>query len=562
MPSVPLPAAMTTFSITNSLLSGTIPSNLLSQLTSSEIVIDFSGNKLSGTIPSNLISSLPSGIERPSMSIAFSANALTGTIPSGLFPNTSAMQSIEYLLLDLSNNTLSGSVSASIFGFNGPSSELKSLSFYVASNRLTSVTENLLSGFTSLKSAYLVFSMNRITGTLPLFVNHVTSYDNLQILIVYIDTNQLTGTLPSTLLMENVSAFPNFERITLNCSDNALTGTIPSAIISFPTTVASVSITLDASRNALTGSIPSNLFASPPSEITLLLAGNKLSSLPMPSSIGSDSYKVYVDLSFNPLGGTIPDGLLGAYSSLATYQFTWIMNGCGFTGPLPQSGLGYRSQLSKYSVSLAKNAFSASYAWDTLFGFLVANNTRYATISFDLSSNQFGGELNFPGLGYKSGSFLSLDLSYNRFSSLFINESANFFSGLTLSGNTEMTGSIPSDLFDPLNSYFIVRKFSANHTKLSGNLGNLTNAQNLYFLDLSNTNIDFCQPSNRDAWIPISYLFCDLKHTNATLCPSKYPSACFTEDPIKSVSPTSSAAQLSANMIYAIAIALILAYCM
>jgi hypothetical protein len=231
----------------NSELVGTIPTDLFSQMARLK-ACDLSHNSLTGTIPR------PSSSTTPSTSalalLALNDNQLTGTIPIDLFtdlplqfcrmssnsligpiPTPSSSLQLRELILD--DNQLTGSIP--FFG-----NTLEKL--LVQENRLSELPFDLYASASSLK--VLKAYDNALDGSFATLSSPPWTADNLE--WIDVANNSLTGILPDSLWDLPLLRIAHFDW-------NAIGGTLPST--TNRTSSAMESLWLDS--NQLTGTIPS-----------------------------------------------------------------------------------------------------------------------------------------------------------------------------------------------------------------------------------------------------------------------------------------------------------------
>lgn len=106
-----IPTLMTKFVVSFNALSGSISSNLFSNLNTLPSMFQFSAdnNKISGTLPDTLFVPLRGKSSTTAFSIDFSFNSLTGSLPSTLISPLYALKTSNFLL-NLGYNSLQGSL--------------------------------------------------------------------------------------------------------------------------------------------------------------------------------------------------------------------------------------------------------------------------------------------------------------------------------------------------------------------------------------------------------------------------------------------------------------------
>ncbi|KAL6196928.1 hypothetical protein ACLB2K_032541 [Fragaria x ananassa] len=360
----------------NAEISGTIPEEWLSKISSHIQSLDLSYNQISGKLPfqfysfPNLIyiilshnqfdGTIPSSIcsIESLYTLALNNNQLSGEFPkewslwsnigsvdvsnnnlSGNFPSSMGIPSSLYLL-KMDNNQLSGKIPSALQNcsfFNG---------LFLGGNNFTGSIPCWIGSKVSTFSA-LQLRSNSLSGHIP---HQLCSLPSLQILDL--SHNRFSGIIPKCL--NNLTALVSghggwrvsgaFEVITvtakgreseyftsamfltiIDLSSNDLEGEIPEEISSL------VSLgTLNLSMNQLNGSIPSKIGNLYQLE-TLDLSLNRLSGH-IPQSLSNMTFLSHLNLSHNKLTGRIPSG-----NQLQTLVDPSIYEGnslCGF--PLPK----------------------------------------------------------------------------------------------------------------------------------------------------------------------------------------------------------------------------------
>ncbi|KAM5552472.1 hypothetical protein ABKV19_027032 [Rosa sericea] len=363
-------------SLENAGLSGAIPEEWLSKISSQIQWLDLSSNQISGKLPFRF-NSFPN-LE----SIVLSHNQFDGTIPSSIC----SIQSLDELALnnnqlsgefpkewslwsgiqmvDVSNNNMSGNIPSSM----GIPSSLFILK--IDNNQFSGEIPSALQNCSSLGRLYL--GGNKFTGSIPSWIgskvstfrvlqlqsnslsghipHHLCSLPSLQILDL--SHNRFSGTIPNCLNKLTsliygsyggwIAARVNYEVTTvtvkgraseyfssnarllfiIDFSHNDLEGEIPEEINSLVQLA-----TLNLSINQLSGNIPSRIGNLHLLE-TLDLSQNQLSGQ-IPQSLASLTFLSHLNLSCNNLTGRIPSG-----NQLQTLDDSSIYKGnpslCGF----------------------------------------------------------------------------------------------------------------------------------------------------------------------------------------------------------------------------------------
>ncbi|KAL3521317.1 hypothetical protein ACH5RR_019466 [Cinchona calisaya] len=270
-----LPSSMQKLSFCNDLslqsnaFTGNIP-DWIGEIRSLE-ALDLSDNTFSGQLPTSI------GQLRSLKLLNISTNSFLGVLPESM------NGCVNLLVLDISHNSFSGNIPSWVFRLG-----LQQLIF--SENRLVGSMENAFAASTENSRQKLValdISHNTLSGEIPSAIGYFSS---LQIL--NLSKNSLVAGIPS-----NIGELKLLD--ILDLSENQLNGSIPSEIGG----VASLD-KLILEKNFLTGDIPTSIGDC--SMLTYLsLSQNDLTG-PVPEAIAKLTYLQYVDLSSNKLTGTLP----------------------------------------------------------------------------------------------------------------------------------------------------------------------------------------------------------------------------------------------------------------
>ncbi|XP_004295502.1 PREDICTED: probable leucine-rich repeat receptor-like protein kinase At1g35710-like [Fragaria vesca subsp. vesca] len=346
--------------LSNAGISGAIPEEWMSNISTRIQFLDLSNNQISGKLPFHQYNF------QDLLEIDFSHNQFDGTIPSSLsgeFPKEwSLWSNIQSVVV--SNNNLSGNIPSSMGvpsslvmlkadnnQFNGEIPfALQNCSFlerlYLGGNKLSGSVPSWIGSKVS-KLTVLQLRSNSLSGHIP---HQLCSLPLLHFLDL--GHNRFSGTIPKCLnnLTSLVSGpdnswrfFRDFEETTvtikgreyftrlvwqmaiIDLSSNDLEGEIPEEISSLVSLV-----TLNLSMNQLSGSIPSKIGNLYQLE-TLDLSLNRLSGH-IPQSLSNMAFLCYLNLSHNKLTGRIPsDNQLQTLVDPSIYEGNSL---CGF--PLPK----------------------------------------------------------------------------------------------------------------------------------------------------------------------------------------------------------------------------------
>ena len=299
-----------------------IPIQQFQYLSKLKLLDCFENNGLTGTIPRELFDYLGN-----LSFIDLSHNILTGTIPLTSLVNLTSLQ-----YFGVGSNQLTGSLVIDTKDVGEGVSVLfpAMKGFDVSRNRLHGplVSTTTASSSSTLTIPYfsnalkvLYLHENQFTGSIP--HNYVEGCVNL--LIVTLSSNCLTGTLPSTMFCS--STFYNMKEIVFDglhssksCINraisfipnsgyvipNAVHGTIPICLLYLPHLTL-----LQLASNSFSGSIPIGVGNGKTLSSTLEsldLSNNQLTGI-VPQSVWFSNV-TNLDLSFNRLQGTLPEGML------------------------------------------------------------------------------------------------------------------------------------------------------------------------------------------------------------------------------------------------------------
>ena len=526
-----IPAQLRSLTISNSGLTGSISSSLLSLLSESLVSINLALNQLTGTIPADLFTNYAGASSCTAGTFHFNDNKLTGSIPDSLLSSGGiCTDSFELLLgnnlltgslpsslcsscpskihLDLTQNQLSGTISPSILdawfakGVSG-------LSFVVSNNSFTGAVPGIFANLpeviskratlAQLSSSFLDFSYNKFDSA---GLNVVTNTS------VYVQGDQTLN-----LAFNEISSLPDHfldsytGALTVDLTGNKIT-TLPAGFLHGITFSDPYTASVSLGQNLLT-SLPEDLFN---------------------SSLGFQS--LTFNVSNNPtLTSSLPSGLTSlAASSIEIYDLDF--SHCGFTGAIPN--MPFANRVWNMRFSFASNHLNNGSSGIRLSSFIGSANVAGITgFILDISDNAFVGALDVTQLSSLMRDALSdesgfyLNASGNSFTALAYDDNwASATYSLDISRNTLMTSAIfPESLF---NDSSHIRTLYASKTGITGVFPILTNADllQLYELDFSGSSgIDFCS-GNRTAWTTNDLSICKLYLTTAANCSDLYPSNC------------------------------------
>ncbi|KAL2650724.1 hypothetical protein R1flu_018852 [Riccia fluitans] len=279
------------FSLNDNHFAGPISSNLGGLPSLQSLILE--NNRFTGSIPPSL------GKLSQLQTLRLTNNRLTGSIPADL-SKAGALQEIT-----LDNNQLTGTIPVALTKLQ----QLQTLS--INSNRLSGSIPRYIGSFPSLTTVGL--SSNRLTGTVPAEIGGLTVSNQTGTVLITIDHNSLSGTLPNTL--SNVGS--------LIASYNRFTG-------GFPLSLCVNGYSVDLSHNLLDSGAPVGTVPANPKLQILDLSYNQIAG-PIPSWLSSVTSLTTLDISNNKFNaGEISASLLGLPVLETLKAFNNLLN-----SPLP-----------------------------------------------------------------------------------------------------------------------------------------------------------------------------------------------------------------------------------
>ena len=309
-----LPSTLTTFSIFNNLLTGSIPASLfdnyasITSTTPKSFAWSFSRNHLTGTLPPNLLTSLP-GYSNFFLNLDY--NSFTGPIPSTFLALTHGSTTLA-IQLTLNGNTFAGALPADLWGLPSNMPLISSLNINV--------------------------NDAAIAGTIPVAWISGYSFPKLGVLTLTLKDCQITGGLHSGVLPASAPVLTSY---LLELNSNSITLPIPSsllsAILAYPFTDPSFSsLSFYLNNNLLAGTLtlpaaPSTSTTMP--RITISAASNALTALNV--GVNASKYLQHLDVSFNSgLQGTVEN----LFSSSSSVMDTLYLQNTLMSGTMPFMG--------------------------------------------------------------------------------------------------------------------------------------------------------------------------------------------------------------------------------
>ncbi|KAK4433492.1 putative LRR receptor-like serine/threonine-protein kinase IRK [Sesamum alatum] len=381
-------AALTSLNFSGNQFLGPLPSTIWSMPVLKSL--DLSDNMLEGEIPQNI-----EGLNNLRV-IRLRNNKFTGEVPDGI-GNCLLLRSI-----DLSQNLLSGGLPRTMqklslcnvlllarnqFTWETPEwiGEMRSLeTIDLSENNFTGQLPDSLGKLQSLK--ILNVSKNALTGSLP-----ETMSNCINLVTFDISHNSLTGNLPSWLFKLGL------EQVLF--SDNRLSGSIDNAFTSSTDDSQKKLVILDISRNDLSGAIPAALGDFGSLQFLNMSMNSFLGSIL--ADIGQLKKLSILELSYNKLNGSIPSEL-GGLSSLDEMRLEKNSLGgeiplsIGNCASLKSLYLAHNEITGSVPASLAKlsNLHIVDLCFNKLTGTLPKQLENLVRLQlFNISHNQVEGEL-------------------------------------------------------------------------------------------------------------------------------------------------------------------------
>lgn len=343
-------------------LTGTFPAGLLSLIgaagtATSTFYMDISFNRVTGTIPSNFFSGF-SGKRFKTLQIDAYGMQLSGTIPPVLFSPLGSALMTTFSLNLASHSNLGGSIPSGLFVSGMIASAGGSVNVNFGSCALNgSIPDGIIATLPGNTAVYLDLSYNQLIGPLPSYLYttgddpslislnwrnnnlngsltnflsaSLTSNKTIPTFFVDLQYNQLTGTIPESLLLNYYTAKRDSDgdgtgqsqddsgKSFFSRSSSATDASDAAAALAPSGFLADQQFTLSLAHNQLTGTVP---------PLLLSASFNPASALPIGVSL---------DLSYNKLNDTVPSDLFAGVSSSLTGIFTVVLSGNQFTGTVP-----------------------------------------------------------------------------------------------------------------------------------------------------------------------------------------------------------------------------------
>ena len=312
----------------------------------------------------------------------------------------------------------------------------------IGGNNLTGSIPDGISALTALQM--LNFSNNALTGSIPASIGTMTSLQQ-----IFLSYNQLSGSIPAEL--GNLTNLFN-----LYLPYNAFTGSIPTSLGNLVNLQQ-----LWLAGNQLTGSIPTELGNLTKIQL-LYLQGNQLAGS-IPTSLGNLTDCIELFIYSNALTGSIPPEL----GNLTKLQRIWLTNN-SLTGTIP-------SELGNWAAIR-----DIQFGGNQLTGSIPASFGNLTTLTnLTLYTNQLTGSIP-PELGNMT-SLSVLFLSNNQLSGTIPTALANLSNLTNLSlGNNNLTGSIPAELGGLTRLNTLDLRVNQLSGVIPASIGNLTALRYLY----------------------------------------------------------------------------------
>ena len=522
------------------LISGPIPSGFLSALTSSDLDIRITGTSISGPIPGDLFSAVSTG----TLIFDFGNNKLSGSIPEALFSNAT-LTGVAFLPVSFGGNNLEGTLPTSLFP---PLSKLSTgFELRLHDNRLSGpVTHTLLVDMpisAGWSSVLIDLSGNGFTGTIPQILTNLNSSVNVPTFSLNLARNKLEGAVPTTIWPP---ATTRISTVNLDFSSNLLTGNFPVGVFrNIPSTIKNASLWF--AGNSLSGFVPPALFENPSpmslTKVNLSLAQNQFTGTVATALIAQAASRIeelYIDLSSNNFGGTIPNTYFNPFYTNPGMmkKLSISLANCSLTGSIPSM----QTKLSSLHLNFDSNRPTASLNWNNFFQQSSSDNS--CNISLSAAHNGFSGTLGLAGIPTDFAGVWDLNFYGNDFTSFTDPWGGSFPQRSNIrSLNVGMNPNLEGTFLDVFAGF---ETLIANGTKLSSYLRDIPYQPTMTFLDLRGTDIEYCEFfSSPPYWSP-NLLYCRL---NAAIynCSENMPEICTmryegdTDAPGPVVSPSSPA---------------------
>ncbi|KAJ6715609.1 LEUCINE-RICH REPEAT-CONTAINING PROTEIN [Salix viminalis] len=324
--------------------------------------LDLSQNKgLTGILPSTIVNlkklenlflvdcsfngPIPDGIGSLTrlVSLSIASNNFNGPIP----PSIGKMSNLS--LLDLTDNKLSGTIPVSDGTSPGLDLLLNARHFHLGKNLLTGgIPPNLFSS--NMKLLHVLFDSNQLNGSIPSTLQLVQTLE-----VIRLDRNSLTG--PIVL---NFTNLPNLSELYL--SNNKFSGSIPDL------SAKNLLTYVDMSNNSFDASLIPPWFSSLQSMTSLIMERTQLQG-PINATLFSPAQLQSIVLSYNQLNGTLDLGTnYGSQLLLIDLQNNSIgefAQGTGYSKELLLHGNPFCQKTQSSEYCIAPQQKNSSYATPT-----------------------------------------------------------------------------------------------------------------------------------------------------------------------------------------------------
>lgn len=356
---------------------------LPSSLPSALLYVDLSLNALSGSIPTSIF-----GVSTISY-LNISYNGLTGSIPSNLL--SSGDPASFYASMDLSHNSLSGSIPPTLLAPMNSMTSGGLAVLYLGSNQLTGTFPPSLFNLTvpSGTNCAIQLSNNSISGTLSSSMFDVAA-KSISYFELDLSANQITGTIPADLFSNLLTNDSSITLLSFAATNNTLTGSIPNFFLYGNAAPVNI-LFLAFSGNQLTGTVPPFVWNAPSDGYASLGAiGWYLSSNALTGSVSpfTDTYANNLDyavyLDDNALTGTLPETMVS--SSGFNRAFLNVASN-RLTGTIPSNFFQFNNATRETLLDVSNNNLSGTISNTLGSSILVGDSTAFRFLAVNCGLN-------------------------------------------------------------------------------------------------------------------------------------------------------------------------------